>query len=93
MHESCPTTALLSPVDMDLGGGGPTSIRSHHLQFGRPCIDSLLLSAVEGLETKHLVVAACGPPALVETVRKAVVAAKMEHPGISFEFRGSNPHW
>jgi NAD(P)H-flavin reductase len=53
----------------------------------------LLLSAVEGLETKHLVVAACGPPALVETVRNAVVAAKMEHPSISFEFRGCNPNW
>jgi len=74
-------------------GGCPTSIRGHHLQFGRPDIDSVLQSAVEGLETKFLVVAACGPPALVETVRNAVVAAKMEHPSISFEFRGCNPNW
>ena len=39
--------------------------------IGRPCVDSLLRSVVEGLDTLHLVVAACGPGTLNETVRCA----------------------
>jgi len=89
--ETGPTVPLLPPA----GEEWDVSIayRGHRLLVGRPCIDSFLRSVVEALETRHLVVAACGPGALNEAVRCAVVAAKKEHPSVRFEFRGSDPHW
>ena len=86
-----PTVPLLAPADVEWDES--LTCRGHRLLDGRPCVESLLHSVVEGLETQYLVVAACGPGTLMEAVRCAVVTAKKEHPSIRFEFRGSSPHW
>ena len=67
----------------------------HEVRSGRPDVDALVLAATAGLEARHLVVAACGPPALVETARKAVVAARKERHshGVLIEFSGSDSRW
>ena len=89
--ETGPTVPLLAPADSEWEGS--VSNRGHRLLIGRPCVNSLMRSVVEGLQTQHLVVGACGPGTLNETVRCAVMAAKKEHPTVCFEFRGSSPHW
>ena len=67
--------------------------RGHQLRAGRPNVHALLRSALEGLGTQCLFAAACGPAALVETVRQTVVIAKQENSCTRLEFCGSSPRW
>tara|TARA_B110001452_G_C15228428_1_gene425708 strand:- start:346 stop:2553 length:2208 start_codon:yes stop_codon:yes gene_type:complete len=77
------------------GAAAADSAGGHEVRSGRPDVDALVRAATAGLKTCHLVVAACGPPALVETARKAVVAARKERHshGVLIEFSGSDSRW
>ena len=68
----------------------------HTVRKGRPDTDALVLAAAAGLEAQaltHLVVAACGPTALVEAARNAVAAARKEDHGVRIDFHGSDSRW
>ena len=65
--------------------------RGHQLRAGRPNVHALLRSALEGLGTQCLFAAACGPAALVETVRQTVVIAKQENSCTRLEFLRKQP--
>ena len=49
-------------------------------------------AATAAASTGRLVVAACGPPALVEAARKAVAAAR-KGSDVHLEFTGTDPRW
>ena len=65
----------------------------HDVRAGRPDLHALVRAAVRGAVTQRLLVAACGPATLVESARKAVVAARRESPGVHVEFCGSDSRW
>ena len=91
---TCPTVPLLSPTSsVDAEPVALSNDRGHQLMSGRPNVHALLRSALEGLGTQCLVVAACGPAELVETVRQTVVIAKQENSCTRLEFCGSSPRW
>jgi NAD(P)H-flavin reductase len=65
---------------------------------GRPDLDALLRTAAAAAaqsQAIRLVVAACGPPALVEAARRAVAAARKgkQISGVRLEFTGTDPRW
>ena len=60
---------------------------------GRPDLEALVRTAATAAASKRrLVVAACGPPALVEATRKAVAAAR-KGSDVHIEFTGTDPRW
>ena len=66
------------------------------MRAGRPSFDALVREAAQGLEEaapRRLVVAACGPAALVNAARKAVAAARKECRGVRIEFAGGDSAW
>ena len=65
----------------------------HEVRMGRPDADALVLAAAAGLETQQLVVAACGPPALVDAARNAVAGARKVCHRVRIEFTGSDSRW
>ena len=67
--------------------------RGHQVRVGRPDFNALVRAAAAGLETQRLVVAACGPPKLVEAARKAAAHAQKELRGVQIEFSGSDSRW
>lgn len=78
------------------GAGGVADDEGHTVRKGRPDTDALVLAAAAGLEAQaltHLVVAACGPNALVEAGRNAVAAARKEYHDVRIEFHGSDSRW
>ena len=83
-------------------GGEPIDepgARCHTVRIGRPDFGALIRSATAELATPppgttpRLVVAACGPPALVEAAREAVAAARTECRAVRIEFSGGDARW
>lgn len=65
----------------------------HSMHAGRPDLEALVrTAATAAASTGRLVVAACGPPALVEAARKAVAAAR-KGSDVHLEFTGTDPRW
>lgn len=65
----------------------------HSMHAGRPDLEALVrAAATAAASTGRLVVAACGPPALVEAARKAVAAAR-KGSDVHLEFTGTDPRW
>lgn len=85
--------AAATPPGASTGAEGATAAASHEVRAGRPDVDALVLAAAAGLEAHGLVVAACGPAALVEAAWKAVAAARKEHHRVRIEFSGSDSRW
>lgn len=90
--------AQSAPQLQGAAGDGEASAEAaggHEVRVGRPGVDALVLAATVGLEGRPLVVAACGPTALVEAARKAVVAAQKERHrhGTPIDFSGSDSRW
>ena len=72
----------------------PADREGHDVRAGRPSFDALVREAAQGLEApRRLVVAACGPAALVNAARRAVAAARKECRGVRLEFSGSESRW
>ena len=65
----------------------------HSMHAGRPDLEALVRTAAAvAASTGRLVVAACGPPALVDAARKAVAAAR-KGSDVHLEFTGTDPRW
>ena len=72
----------------------PADREGHDVRAGRPSFDALVRDAAQGLDApRRLVVAACGPAALVNAARKAVAAARKECRGVRIEFAGGDSAW
>ena len=66
----------------------------HDVRVGRPDFDVLVRAAVVGVAGKQrVVVAACGPTALVAAARKSVKSVRKEHRSVCLEFSGSESSW
>lgn len=99
VSSSAPRPSMPAPAppqrgDSDwTGSGREADGGSHEVRMGRPDADALVLAAAAGLETQHLVVAVCGPAALVDAARNAVAGARKVCHGVRIEFSGSNSRW
>ena len=67
----------------------------HDVREGRPDLFALVRAAAAPRETHSLVVAACGPIALVEATRKAVIDNRKlcQRMGVRLEFSGTDSRW
>ena len=73
---------------MELGG--------HAVHSGRPDLAKLIREGAEEARARgksELVVAACGPEALVEAVKRAVTGNENKIEGVALQFSGAESHW
>ena len=95
MFTDASSTAQPPPARAAPEEAQPADREGHDVRAGRPSFDALVREAAQGLEAapRRLVVAACGPAALVNAARKAVAAARKECRGVRIEFAGGDSAW
>jgi hypothetical protein len=73
-----------------------TSSYHHEMQFGRPNIADVITKEIEealSMGRTSLVVAACGPNALVSAARSAFEEVVSKNKGFEMQFTGSESQW
>ena len=98
LHSRLSSLLTLPSTTMTRTHHGPSeSLGSVIIRLGRPNIDELIHDAASSLDMhKRLIIAACGPPALVTSVQAGVAKAKREcnhRYGAHIQFCGSDSIW
>jgi hypothetical protein len=93
--DAAATAAETEELPLLVGGtAGESGGRDVKVRAGRPDLPALVReAAAQHRSTPRLVVAACGPPELVEAAQDAVTSVRKEGCGVSLCFSGTDSKW